>query len=235
MIRSCFSDFLHIFYPKVCVCCTDALITSEKFLCFICESKLPLSNTLYYNDEDLEKLFWGRCDISHATSLYRFYKNSPVQKMIHEIKYKNNLDLAEFLAIKLAKQIKNSNKFEHIDGIMPIPMHPSKEIKRGYNQSEVIASTVSKHLGVTLFKRQVKRIDINNSQTTKSRLERWQNIKNSFLLKHPDDLRGKNIIVIDDVITTGSTIDALVTCLKQTVKIKTSIAALAFTPSSNII
>ena len=228
-------SLLHLIYPNICISCYNALTTQEEHICFICETKLPLTGYASYNNNELEKLLWGRCEIKSATALLYFDKKGITQKLIHQIKYKGNKGLATYLGQKLGYEMAQSSRFENIDAIIALPMHHAKQIKRGYNQCELIAQAVSHEMNVPIMNGVIEKTKNITSQTFKSRVERWKNTKEAFNVKHPQHLLDKNILIIDDVVTTGSTLDAVSNCIKNVINAKINIASLAFTPTQSII
>ncbi|MCB9225009.1 MAG: phosphoribosyltransferase family protein [Crocinitomicaceae bacterium] len=173
--------------------------------------------------ESLNKLFWGRVDVHQVYSLFNYQKGNQVQDLLHLIKYQKKTKLAEHLGERLAEEIPKSG----LDMIIPIPLHPKKLRKRGFNQSTLIARGIHKRLQVPINEKLVKRVKHNPSQTTVSKYDRWENVRSIFDVSDHEKLKNKHLLIVDDVLTTGATIEA---CVKQLIGIegcKVSIATLA--------
>ena len=222
-----FIDFLNLFFPRTCRCCGTALLSSENQICIKCILHLPLTNFVDLVDNLVEKMFWGRCKIEAATALFYFRKKGNIQKILHEIKYKSNIKLAHRMGNLLGIELKKSNRFADVDIIIPVPLHPKKKRKRGYNQSEEIAKGMAVH-----FKREINtscliRQTYNKTQTKKGRVERWTNVSDIFSVVDPEAIKGKHILLVDDVLTTGATLEACALKLLEVPSVRVSIAALS--------
>ncbi len=215
-----------LFYPKNCVSCGTHLIGEEIEICKNCLTRLPRTKfEINPTDNAMCSLLWGRCKIECAFALFFYRKGERVQKLLHEIKYKGNKNLGVTLGKQLAQTILDSETT--FDYIIPIPLHHKKYSQRGFNQSEVIAEGMSQKLGIPLNLTAIYRNVYTNTQTRKGRFERWQNVESIFSLNQYEDLANKHVLVIDDVITTGSTIEACVNTLSHIENIKISIASIA--------
>jgi len=178
----------------------------------------------------VEKRFWGRLAVTSAMSEFYFSQNSIVQNMIHELKYRGNKKAGKFFGNLMGKSLLNSNRF-HVDVIIPLPLFERKERMRGYNQSELIANGIAEIISKPVVKNNVVRNFFTETQTKKHRLERWKNVENIFYVTRPSELEGKHILLVDDVITTGATIES---CGLEILKIKDaklSIASFAIATS----
>ena len=222
------NDFIELFFPSLCATCGNRLNAGEKFLCFDCWQDLPVTNFHINSENKVAQLFWGRVQIEAATSYYSYKKGSRYQKLIHFIKYKGMKELGLDIGQRFGFVLKESEGFRDIDTIIPVPLHPKKLKSRGYNQSEWIAKGISKSMEVPVSTDNLHRKVFTSTQTRKNRFERWQNVEDIFGTKDPTEFKGKHILLIDDVVTTGSTLEA---CAYQLIKIedvKVSIATLAF-------
>ena len=176
----------------------------------------------------LLKMFWGRIELESSMSVFSFSKDSKIQNLIHSLKYKNNTKIGEILGVELGKELLKTDGFKKIDLIIPVPLHKRKERIRGFNQSYFIAKGVSKVLKAPVNKDILLRGAFNTSQTDKTRYDRWKNASNVFLTTNKNEkLNNKHILLIDDVITTGATIEGCVSALQHIKELKISVAALA--------
>ncbi len=219
-------DFISLFYPNLCAGCQRSLVRRERVLCIDCRLTMPRTDFHTFRENPVHRLFRGRTQVESSTSLLYFHKGTGVQQMLHQLKYKGNTDLGEELGQELGRTLKKSELFAGIDAVIPVPLHPKKEKQRGYNQSMVIAKGVAVALEVQTRKNLVRSANT-STQTRKSRYERWQNVETVFKIKNPASLEGKHILLIDDVVTTGATIEA---CANELLKIpgtKVSIATVA--------
>ena len=175
----------------------------------------------------MARLFYGKVRLKAVTSCYFFSKAGKVQHLIHELKYKGNADAGLFLGQELGKSIKEATLFQGIDYLIPVPLHPKKEKKRGYNQSMVIARGIAEVTGIPIGDKFLLRSVNTATQTHKTKEERWQNVKDIFELRHPEQLEGKYVLLIDDVLTTGATLEACALILSVVPGITISCATVA--------
>jgi ComF family protein len=221
-------NLAEMFYPDLCIACNDRLVSQEKFLCMHCWQDLPVTNFHLSTENKVAMLFWGRVQIENATSYFAYNKGSNYQHLIHFIKYKGLKELGFETGLRFGHVLKNTAFFGDADIIVPVPLHPEKEKQRGYNQSEWIA----RGLGTSMH----KPVSVNNlvrkvhtsTQTRKNRFERWENVDNIFEITNPDEFAGKLVLLTDDVVTTGSTLEACVSGLLKISDTRVSIATLAF-------
>jgi ComF family protein len=222
------ADLLEFFYPTLCITCGNRLVSQEKFLCLDCWHDLPVTNFHLQKGNKVEQLFWGRIRIEFATAFFTYKKGSKYQNLIHFIKYKGMNELGFETGRRFGAILADSALFNSTDVIIPVPLHPIKQKKRGYNQSEWIARGISEVMEKPIITNNLKRLVHTSTQTRKNRFERWGNVENIFGINNPDEFSGKHILLIDDVVTTGSTLEA---CANQLLKIegaKVSIATLGF-------
>lgn len=211
-----------ILFPELCINCQQSLKANQKFICLSCSLHLP-----YENNSHLNSIFWGRVDIAHSITLLEFKKGNITQKLLHQIKYKGKRKLAKHLGEKLGNKINSEEWCNDIDFIIPIPLHPKKEQKRGYNQAFEIAKGIAEKINIPIENNVLKRVSHNITQTSKSKFERWENVKRIFEVKYPEKIKGKHILVIDDAITTGATLESALRSLKEIPNCTVSIATLA--------
>ncbi len=222
-----FLDFFRLFYPKYCSSCGNALVKSEDVLCLKCIENLPKTNFHLQKNNPVEEKLMGRVHFECATAFCFFKKEGSVQHLIHELKYKNNKQIGQKLGFLMGCDIIKNETFKSIDLIVPIPIHPKKQQKRGYNQSEQIGLGLQKAMNKPLDSSSFVRISQTETQTKKSRYERWKNVEEIFKVVAPEKLQNKHILLIDDVITTGATLESAANCLLQITGTKISIACLA--------
>ena len=218
------NSILDIAYPNNCVICENDLKLSEQHMCLSCLYDLPYLEHSIQSQEKLDKLFWGRADVQRTYTLFDYQKGNKVQDILHLIKYQNKTKLATFFGTKLAEQVE---KKSGIDYILPVPLHPKKLKLRGFNQSTLLAKGLHEGLNIPIRESFMKRVVHSDSQTTVSKFERWNNVKNIFSVPNPSKLKNRHVLLVDDVLTTGATIEA---CLKQLLQIegcKVSVATLA--------
>ncbi len=223
-----FNDLLELFFPTLCVTCGERLVTQEKFVCLNCWSDLPVTNFHLNPENKVAQLFWGRTQIENATAYFAFKRGSNYQQLIHFIKYKGLKELGFETGRRFGLALSESQNFSNIDIIFPVPLHPKKQKKRGYNQSEWIAKGISETLNKPLSVHHLKRNLHTSTQTKKNRFERWKNVENIFEVSKSDELIGKHVLLIDDIVTTGSTLEACAFPLLKTDGVKVSIATLGF-------
>ncbi|HNH20649.1 MAG TPA: ComF family protein [Ferruginibacter sp.] len=224
------SSTLHVFYPHVCTGCGSDLLGDDNRLCLHCQHDLPHTGFAVIPDNPIEKQFWGRIPIEAGHSEFYFAKEFLLQHLIHQLKYKGNQDIGKYLGELTGMSLQNSNRFQTLDAIIPLPLYPEKERKRGYNQAAVIAEGISSVLNIPVINAVVIRSHATETQTRKHRTERWENVNRSFRITDPQQLAGKHVLLVDDVITTGATLEACGEVILETPSSKLSIATLAYAP-----
>jgi ComF family protein len=198
-------DFL---FPRVCVACKKNHLSSEKFICYECLIDIPKTNSHIQQIELIERKFWGKLAVKHTYSFLKFSKKGKVQNILHALKYKNKPELAEYLGKMYANDLKEVNLNEKIDLLVGIPLHKDRQKFRGYNQSDMFAKGLSEVLNIPYSTTCLKRNTFTISQTkTGSRFKRHENIKGVFEIADLKEIEGKRIAIVDDVLTTGSTIE----------------------------
>lgn len=212
-IRSLLADFADLLFPVLCLGCTNSLGENEVILCTKCRISMPETNQHKEPyDRNLLNKFAGKVPVHFLASYLRFSKGGIVQNLIHSFKYKGQKEAAKELANWYGQQLKTDSKSLHeIDILIGVPLHKSRFRKRGYNQADWIAEGLSDALGIPMRTDVLVRNAFKDSQTHKSRLERWENVKTVFAVVKPEAVRNKNIIIVDDVLTTGATIEACAT------------------------
>lgn len=216
-----------LLYPEVCIGCDSALGRNDEMICFKCSVEMPVTHFANHKDNPVERLFWFKTPIEEAMACYFFAKKSPIQKMIHAFKYKGNQEAAVFLGKKLGQAILASGRFQTLDQIIPVPLHPDKFKIRGYNQAQKIAEGISEVLQIPVNTESLVRVAHNETQTNKGLFDRWENVETIFMLNDVVPVESKHVLVVDDVITSGSTIEACASQLIKSPGTRVSLAALA--------
>ena len=219
---------LHLVFPHICAGCGSDLVEKDNFLCINCLSSLPETLFHLHPNNPIEKLFWGRVPITHATAQYYFVKESLMQRLMHSFKYRGNKDLGLFLGRLMGNQLNQSNRFSFIDVIIPLPLFAAKENRRGFNQAAILCEGISEVLQKPILKDVVFRKVHTESQTKKSRIQRWQNMEGRFDLANKEKIAGKHVLLVDDVVTTGATLEACGRELLKAEDARLSIATLCF-------
>jgi ComF family protein len=220
------TDFTHLLFPHICAGCGSDLIEASQHICHQCYSELPETHFAPHANNPIEKIFYGRLEVAEAMATYYFTKDSVLQKLIHTLKYRNNLEVGLQLGRWMGTVLKNSNRFSSVDLLVPLPLFPHKEKKRGYNQAAVLCQGISEIINIPVAKDFVLRNRFTDTQTKKGRSERWKNVDGSFELNQHRIKHQQHILLVDDVITTGATLEACGTAI-TTEGIKLSIAVLA--------
>jgi ComF family protein len=221
------SPLVHFFYPHNCIGCGSDIIEKENFLCLDCINDLPHTGFATHAGNPVEKIFWGRIPITSGMSEFYFSKDSIIQNLIHEFKYRGNKSIGLYLGKSMGKSLINSNRFSDIDFLVPLPLFTAKEFKRGFNQSSILCSGIKELMNVPIITKNVIRIIHTETQTKKGRVQRWENVEKSFSVIDPSVFEEKHILLIDDVITTGATIEACGREILKTKGVRLSIASLA--------
>jgi ComF family protein len=224
-----FKDLFYLFFPEICLNCKLQLRQNESLICTICRHDFPKTNFSNTPDNILEKKFYGRIPIKSGTSLFFYHTNGKVQQIIHQLKYKNQEEVGTLFGNWLASEMQESNRFKNIDYIVPVPLHPNKRKKRGYNQLTKFGHVLADQLNAVFIENKLIKIKSTETQTKKSLIERWRNVDELFELSDTTFFENKHLLLIDDVITTGATIETCANQLLKTKNIKISIAVMAYT------
>jgi len=227
LITESLNQFIDLLFPRLCVVCKKKLIQKENHICLECMLHMPRTNHHKQQDNPMEQLFYGRVRIERACSLLEFKKGSDYQLILHELKYRGQKELGEFLGEHLGAILKIDDIITSADLLCPVPLHPKKERQRGYNQSYHIAVGLSRSLKIPVNRDNLYRNIHTSTQTRKSRWDRWQNVEGIFDLKNPEVFENKHIILVDDVVTTGATLEACASVILNQTNCKLSIVTLA--------
>lgn len=220
-------SFLHLLFPHTCAGCGNDMPDKESTLCSRCMEALPETHFEIYPDNPVEKKFWGRLPVKAAAALYYFTRESLMQRLIHQFKYKGNKELGLQLGQLMGMLLERSGRF-NADVLIPLPLFRSKERQRGFNQSGILCQGMATHLHLPVMKDVIIRPRHTDTQTRKGRIERWQNIEGKFMLADPGSIAGRHVLLVDDVITTGATLESCGAELLRAENVKVSVACLCY-------
>ena len=222
-------DIFHLFYPEVCLSCKEVLLQHEKLVCIACRHDFPETDFLNQSNNQLEKQFYGRVTIEEGTALFHYSKKGKVQHLIHLLKYKGQEDLGLFFGEWLGESLKNGERFKSIDCIVPVPIHAKKQKQRGYNQLTKFGRTAGQIVGIPFVEGNLIRVINTVAQTYKGRVDRFLGKRNHFEIVNKALFEGKHVLLIDDVVTTGATIEVCAKALLKCKNVTVSIAVVAYT------
>lgn len=226
-ISKIWNDLMGLLFPESCVLCGKAMVEGEELICMYCMYRLPRTNFHTDRENKVEKRFFGKIPVEEASAYFYFNKGSDFRHLIHLLKYKDRKDVGATLGRFAARDLMNSDTFKGVDCIIPIPLHKNKERKRGYNQAEWIARGMAEVMNIPMELNGIHRVKANNTQTRKSVLQRWQNVQEIFEVKDSLMVEGKHILLVDDVLTTGATMESCAVVLLEVKGVKISIFTLA--------
>jgi ComF family protein len=221
-------DFISLLFPRLCYACGNHLMRNESLICTECYVAIPRTNYHCIKDNPVEQLFWGRCMIEKAAAFSYYNKGSRIRKLIHNLKYNGIKEVGFELGRIYGLSLQASGFTDDIDLIIPVPLHPSKKKLRGFNQSEIISRGIADATGLSVDFDILIRRAMSATQTKRSRYERWTNVEGIFQIAEVPSITGKHILLVDDVITTGSTIESCAIELLKLERVKVSVVALAF-------
>ncbi|MFD2543185.1 ComF family protein [Lacinutrix gracilariae] len=222
-----FRSIIDLFFPKVCYACYVHLQDSECYVCTSCRHNLPVTNYHLNANQAVAKVFYGRAKVEQATALLRFEKKSIVQQLIHNLKYRGYEEIGVFLGQWLGNELKELPTYQEIDIVVPVPLHKKKYKKRGYNQVAKFGQEIAKALQADYNDSSLIKITNTTSQVTKKRFARWQSNYELFTLENAASIENKHILIVDDIITTGATLESCIQVLNKAKNVKISIATMA--------
>ncbi len=222
-------SFSHLFFPHICSGCGSDLINDGQLICLQCSESLSTTQFAAHQNNPVEKIFRGRIGITNAMGLLYFTKDSVLQNLLHEFKYRGKKEIGFYFGKMMGNALIKSNLYNNIDALIPLPLFSSKEKIRGYNQATVLCEGVSEIMNVPVLKNTIIRAIATETQTRKNRIERWQNIEGKFEVKDSKSIQNKHILLIDDVVTTGATLESCAMELLRVEGTKVSIGTLAYT------
>jgi ComF family protein len=221
-------DAAGLFFPMYCAGCGVSLPHRHAPVCVRCVADMPATDFERWPANPVEKLFWGRLPLAEACSGYYFSRGSAMQSMIHHLKYLDSPELGVFLGRMLGERIRESGRFGNTDALIPLPLYPEKQKQRGYNQAERIAAGMAEVLDVPVLENAVGRTRQSASQTHKNRMERWQQMDGSFQV-YPVSLRPfRHLVLVDDVVTTGATLEACGNAIREKTDVALHVVTLAY-------
>lgn len=227
-LLDCWDDFISLVFPRLCHGCGNPLVRGEYLICTDCYIQIPRTGFHLKTDNPVARVFWGRCRIEKAAAFSFYTRDSRIRNLIHQLKYKGIKEVGQELGRIYGNSLEASGFFDDIDVIIPVPLHPSKKRQRGFNQSEVISQGISLVSRLPVNTGNLIRKTGSKTQTRKSRYDRWVNVSDIFHVRLSSELRGKHVLLVDDVITTGSTLEACANELLKLENVKVSVIALAF-------
>lgn len=217
---------LNLFFPQVCEACSNVLVDNELVICTKCRHDLPVTNFHFENQDTVKKVVYGRVKLEHATALLYFSKKGVVQQLLHNLKYRKHQDISGFFGRWLGEELKTIDAYKQIDVVIPVPLYKTKLRQRGYNQAEQFGKEIAKALNAEYNDTILIKTKATKTKVFESRLSRW-NDGAVFGISDNSSLKGKHILLVDDIITTGATIEACAIELLKIDNIKLSLATMA--------
>ena len=224
-----FHDFLNLLYPKLCNACESSLKSNERILCTSCLHAIPVADHHLEKDNPVEKIFYGRVPVENATALLLFEKKGMVQKLIHNLKYRGHEEIGSFLGGWLGSELQQIPEWQEITMVIPVPLHKKKLKIRGYNQVAGFGEELAKALKVPYRDDILLKVNATQTQTLKKRLARWGSIDETLVLDNTSTLENAHVLLVDDLVTTGATLEACAQKLLKIPQLKISIATMAVT------
>lgn len=224
------NDINTVLLPRLCFGCNVQLYRGEQLLCTLCRNQIPLTEYDFIEQNAVDTIFYGRIDIKKASAFLFYSDQGIVKNLIHFLKYKNQPQIGQFLGDWYGQVLKESNALDYIDIVIPVPLHKIKLKKRGYNQVSGFAKRIADHLNAGYMEHILVKTANTRTQTKKNRFYRWRSMPDLYKVTNPDFLSNKNVLLIDDVITTGATIEACTRAIKEAKDVTVSVAAMAVVP-----
>src|SRR5260221_13677056 len=226
--RGYLADFVSFLLPELCAACRESLMANEQLICTDCLYNLPFTNFHLQADNIVARQFWGKIELESAYALYYFTKGGKIQNLMHQFKYKGMHEIGNLLGNIAGEQLTKNDIFNTVDYIIPVPLHKKRLKQRGFNQSECFAAGLAQKLNAAVEDNNLVRTIATDTQTQKLRFARFENMQEVFTIKNPDKLINKHILLMDDIITTGSTLEACGLQLLKIPGLKLSIATIAY-------
>ncbi len=221
---------LNLFFPKVCYGCHAVLSDNEQDICTVCRDELPVTNYHFTKSSVIHEIFYGRLQLQSATALFKFHKKGIVQQLLHNLKYRGHEIIGTILGAWLGSELSGLADYKCIDIVIPVPLHKSKLKQRGYNQMAAFGTEIAKALSAEYIDNVLVKTSATKTQVFKSRNSRWNSIRHTFSINNANLIHNKHILIVDDIITTGATIESCVNVLNtnaQNLKISVATIALA--------
>tara|TARA_R110002124_G_scaffold145623_3_gene310896 strand:+ start:10039 stop:10719 length:681 start_codon:yes stop_codon:yes gene_type:complete len=220
-------NLLNLFFPKVCEACNIALIDNELVICTNCRHQLPVTNFHFEASETVKKIVYGRVKLENATALLHFSKKGIVQQLLHNLKYRGHEEISDFFGKWLGAELSEMKVFKDVDVVIPVPLYKTKLRKRGYNQVAKFGKEIAKALSADYNDTVLVKTKATKTQVSKGRLMRWNDDGALFNISDTVSLKGKHVLLVDDIITTGATVEACASVLFKIDNIKLSLATIA--------
>jgi ComF family protein len=220
-------ELLHLLYPNLCMVCNGSLPKTGQGICVRCQYKMPKTNYHETPDNPITRRFWGRIDLQFGAAMLYYNKESGVRKLIHSLKYENKPQIGVEIGKLYGKILRENIYFQQIDAIVDVPMHPIKERKRGYNQATMFAEGLAQTMQKPLIVAALERYEDTESQTQKDKMDRMGVIENLYGVARTSELAGKHILLVDDVFTTGATLEGCAAAILMLPDTKISVATIA--------
>ena len=217
-----------LFYPLLCKACGNEVFQQEQLLCWRCLEELPFTGFERHAENPVKRIFTGRLKLQEAFSLLYFNKDSITQAVAHRFKYKGEKELGIYMGEMMGRKMQSIDRFQQLDYIIPLPLNKKKLRQRGYNQAELLAKGISQILQVPVHTQAVMRTRYTSTQTKKNRIQRWMNVEHVFDVQETQSLEGKHVLLVDDVITTGATMEAMGEVLLRIPGLQLSLCSLAY-------
>lgn len=227
LITKMLSALVDLFFPLVCHICKLQLTDNEASLCTTCRHNLPVLNFNTTQEDAIKKLLYGRAKIENGAALFSFEKKGSVQQLIHQLKYKNQQDLGVFLGDWLGEALSKNEAYKNIDIVIPVPLHKKKLKRRGYNQVTKFGQQIAKALQAEYVDNVLIKVTNTASQVNKSRFARWSTNTQLFAMHNNTQINNKHILLVDDIVTTGATLEACIAVLNKADHVKISVATMA--------
>ncbi|APG60611.1 ComF family protein [Christiangramia salexigens] len=224
-----FHDFINLLYPSVCHICEAELLKNEEIICTSCLHDLPVTRYHLDNENPVKKVFYGRVKIEKATALLHFRKKAGVQQLIHDLKYRGHKEIGVYFGKWIGTELAENPEFRSIDIVLPVPLHKSKLKQRGYNQVEEFGREIAKKLNIPYYDDILLKVNATQTQTLKGRISRWGKIEETLCIQNPEKAAGKHILIVDDLVTTGATLEACAHKVLEIPGTKVSVATIAIT------
>lgn len=224
------NDALTYVVPDLCFGCNASLYRGEQLLCAFCRNELPLTDFNFRVENHADRLFYGRCHVEKTAAMLYYPENGVARNLIHHLKYKGQERIGQWLGGWYGPILKREARLNGVSVVLPVPLHPRKKRKRGYNQVSAFGQAIAANLGVAYSENHVYKRENTPTQTTKNRWKRWKGADGAFGVRHPEDLEGRDILIVDDVLTTGATIESCVKALETVRDKRIFVAAMAVVP-----